>query len=281
MSYSFSDRFPLRIKILSFGILSFALILILKLFFVQVVQSDSYSSRADHQYATPSANIFERGTIFFTRQDGQLVSAATQASGFKVAINPSKILDGESIYEKLSGVTTIDHDEFLSKAQKTGDTYEEVAHQLSKDKAGAITALKIPGVQVFQEKWRFYPGGNLASHALGLVGYSGDELGGRYGLERQYNGNLARDKNKPYVNFFAEVFSNISETLFKGETQSGNVITTIEPSVQDVLEKKLKEVKERYNVSAIGGIIMNPMDGSIYALASKPDFDPNNFSKVE
>ncbi len=271
----------MRIKILSFGILSFALILILKLFFVQVVQSDSYSSRADHQYATPSANIFERGTIFFTRQDGQLVSAATQASGFKVAINPSKILDGESIYEKLSGVTTIDHDEFLSKAQKTGDTYEEVAHQLSKDKAGAITALKIPGVQVFQEKWRFYPGGNLASHALGLVGYSGDELGGRYGLERQYNGNLARDKNKPYVNFFAEVFSNISETLFKGETQSGNVITTIEPSVQDVLEKKLKEVKERYNVSAIGGIIMNPMDGSIYALASKPDFDPNNFSKVE
>jgi len=113
------------------------------------------------------------------------------------------------------------------------------------------------------------------------VGYKGDELGGRYGLERQYNTELARNNGNPYINFFAEVFSNINKTLFQNGVREGDVITTIEPSVQDFLEKKLRDVKEKYQVDSIGGIIMNPMDGSIYALGVKPDFDPNNFSKVK
>ncbi|MDP2789152.1 MAG: penicillin-binding protein 2 [bacterium] len=281
---SSSSNSSSRIKILSFAILAFSSVLILKLFFVQVVYSGSYSERADRQYATPSSNIFERGTIFFTRKDGQLVSAATQSSGYKIAIDPSKITDIELAYQKLSegrSAISIDREEFLVKAEKKGDTYEEVAHQISKEKADAVAALKIPGVQIFKEKWRFYPGENMASQVLGLVGYSGDELGGRYGLERQYEGNLGKGKDDPYINFFAEVFSNISDTLFKGESKSGNVITTLEPAVQGVLEKKLGEVKERYSVSAIGGIIMDPTDGSIYAMSTKPDFDPNNFSKTE
>ena len=51
--------------------------------------------------------------------------------------------------------------------------------------------------------------------------------------------------------------------------------------MQNFLEKKLTEVEGRYQADSIGGIIMNPMDGSIYALTVKPDFDPNDFSKVK
>ena len=45
-----------------------------------------------------------------------------------------------------------------------------------------------------------------------------------------------------------------------------------------MLEQKLSEVKEKYNIESVGGIIMNPSDGTIYAMSAKPDFDPNNFS---
>jgi len=76
----------------------------LKLFYVQIVHSSTYSDKADRQYVTPSDNLFERGTIFFTRKDGQLVSAALQTTGFKLAINPSKIVDAEDVYNKLSSV---------------------------------------------------------------------------------------------------------------------------------------------------------------------------------
>jgi cell division protein FtsI/penicillin-binding protein 2 len=61
-------------------------------------------------------------------------------------------------------------------------------------------------VTVFKEKWRFYPGGSLASHALGLVGYKDNELGGRYGLERQYDATLSRTQNNLYVNFSLKFF---------------------------------------------------------------------------
>ena len=277
MKYSF----VLRTKVVSFFILISTLVLIGKLFLVQVVHSDFYSEQADRQYSTPSSGIFERGTIFFERKDGQLVSAATQTAGFKVAVNPGKIIDREKVYQELSQKIALDYDNFISKAEKINDPYEETANHLSKEEADSISALKIPGVSVFKEKWRFYPGGSLASQTLGFVAYKDDDLGGRYGLERQYDNILSRDENNPYVNFFAEVFSNINDTFFKGETLSGDVVTTIEPLVQSFLEKTLASVKERYRVDSIGGIIMDPKSGSIYALASKPDFDLNNFSKVK
>ena len=278
MKYNFLKRS----RVIFFGIALFALILVGKLFSLQVIHNTSYSDRADRQYVTPSSNIFERGTIYFSRKDGQLVSAAMQATGFKVAIDPEKISNDETVYQELLKIIPdLSHDDFIAKASKENDPYEEVANGLTKDQADAISALKITGVSIYKEKWRFYPGGNLASQTLGFVGYKGNDLAGRYGLERQYNGELSRDKDNPYVNFFAEVFSNLGKTIFSDESKEGDVVTSIEPTVQSFLEKTLENVKEKYQVDSVGGIIMNPKDGSIYALGSKPDFDPNNFSKVE
>lgn len=273
------SSFLLRTKILLFFVILFSLVLLLKLFYVQVVHSNVYSDKADRQYVTPSDNIFERGTIFFTRKDGQLVSAALQTTGFKLAINPSKVVDAEDLYNKLSGVVDINYDDFTAKSNKKSDPYEELATHLSKEEADAISVFKMPEVQIVKEKWRFYPGENLAAHALGFVAYKGDELAGRYGLERQYDKELTRSDNNPYMNFFAEVFSNINQTLFSKEDREGEIVTTIEPAVQGFLEKKLEAMKELYDTDSIGGIIMNPQDGSIYALTVKPDFNLNDFSK--
>ncbi len=277
MTYSF----PSRSSVVLLCLAIFGLILITKLFLVQVVHGDTYSESADRQYTTPQNNIYERGTIFFESKDGQLISAATQVAGFKVAIDSRKIINPEDAFNKINKIIILDRDNFMAKAAKTNDPYEEVANRLSKKEADAISLLKIPGVNIFKEKWRFYPGGTLASHVLGLVGYKESELGGRYGLERQYNKELSRNNNNPYVNFFAEVFSNINETLFKNGVKEGDVVTTIEPQVQNFLEKKLTEVGKKYQVDSIGGIIMNPQDGSIHAMGVKPDFSPNDFSKTK
>lgn len=262
-------------------IIIFSGALLTKLFWVQVVHGNYYSEEADRQYVTPVNDIYQRGTIYFKRKDGELISAATQISGFKLAIHTGKLTDAENVYEKLKEITFISREEFLARAAKKNDPYEEVANRLSKEEADAIAAQKIPGVSVFREKWRFYPGESLAAHSLGFVGYKGNELGGRYGLERQYNGLLKRSAGEPYVNFFAEVFSNIQKSIFQDEEPEGDVVTTIEPQIQTLLEKKLSEVKERYGVDLIGGIIMNPKDGSIYALSAKPDFNPNTFSEAK
>ncbi len=268
-----------RNRIFSFLILLFALILIGKLFLLQIINKNTYRDLADRQYATPTSDVFERGAILLTRKDGKLISGATQLSGYKVAVDMTKIKDREAVYEKLNSIKNFSKENF-DKISPT-DSYEEVIHKLDKKEADKISALKLKGISVFKEKWRFYPGDNLASHSIGFVAYNGDDLSGRYGLERYYNTELSRKIENPYVNFFAEVFSNINKTFFENDNREGDLVSTIEPVVQANLERELKLVYDKYNPDSLGAIIMNPKDGSIYALSVKPDFDLNNFSKVE
>ena len=109
----------------------------------------------------PASNIFDRGSIFFSKNDGSLVGAATISSGFKVAINPKDITDAENTYESLKPYMVMDHDTFISKANKKTDPYEEVANHLTKEQVAEIDNLKIHGVSIYKDNWRFYPGENL------------------------------------------------------------------------------------------------------------------------
>jgi cell division protein FtsI/penicillin-binding protein 2 len=267
-----------RIRLFSALILVFALVLLVKLFFLQVINGEAYNERADRQYVTPIENLFNRGSIFFKTRKGELVAAASVKVGFKVAINPKEIRDPEAVYEALAPLLPIKKDEFLAKARKPNDPYEEIAWRLSKETADQVSLLKLPGVNIFKEKWRFYPGGEMASHTIGFVAYNGDRLEGRYGLERFYNGTLEREADKLYVNFFAEAFANLSGLIFETE-KSGNIITTLEPSVQGFLEEALAGVIQKWRSEAAGGIIMNPKTGAIYAMAHLPQFDLNKFSE--
>jgi cell division protein FtsI (penicillin-binding protein 3)/stage V sporulation protein D (sporulation-specific penicillin-binding protein) len=114
-----------------------------------------------------------------------------------------------------------------------------------------------------------------------LVAYDNDELTGRYGLERYYNDILDRRGTDLYVNFFADIFTNISDTFFsESPRRTGHVITSIEPTVQLFLENKTDEIQGTWNSRQTAAIIMNPATGAIYAMAVTPGFDPNNLSEV-
>ena len=93
-------------------------------------------------------------------------------------------------------------------------------------------------MELSRERWRVYPGEKLAANTLGFVGYSGDTFSGRYGLERYYDDTLKRDDGVAYVNFFAEIFSNINKVVSKDNQREGDIITSIEPTAQSFLKKK-------------------------------------------
>jgi stage V sporulation protein D (sporulation-specific penicillin-binding protein) len=272
------SSFRLRVRIIIFFIILFAGILTSRLFFVQVLNSNAYSEKADRQYVTPSSNIFNRGSIFFSKRDGSIVTAGTVTSGFKVAMVPKDIIDEEDLYNKLQPYLEMDKETFLNKVNKKDDPYEEIIFKLNKEKADEIEALNLKGISIYKDSWRFYPGASLASHALGFLAYRGNDLIGQYGLERQYEDTLSKPKNETFVNFFAEVFSNISDNI--SETSKGDLITTIEPLVQHTLEAELKEVLKKWNAQEAGGIIIDPQTGEIYAMVGLPDFDLNNFRQV-
>ncbi|MEK7176782.1 MAG: penicillin-binding transpeptidase domain-containing protein, partial [Patescibacteria group bacterium] len=267
-----------RLRLLSLFILIFALLLIAKLYFVQIVTSERYEVRAEDQYLA-GENYFDRGSIFFTDKNGSLVPGASIKTGFILHINPSILSENsnlEETYTKITNITEIDKEEFLAKAKKTSDPYEELARRLQASTAEKIKALKIPGVLVSGERWRAYPGETAAAHVLGLVGYSGDELAGRYGLESLFEPVLKRDAEGIFVNFFAEIFSNIKKVVSEDESLEGDIVTTIEPSVEAFLEREIAKVSQTYSSDFTGGVVIDPNTGEIYAMALTPTFNPNS-----
>ncbi len=271
-------HFPSRIRLISIGLFLFALLITTKLYFVQVVQGRLYSDKADRQYVKPNENIFDRGSIFFQTRSGDLVSAATLRSGFLIALNPKLVVDPEMTYEKISSVIELPKDVFLARAEKKTDPYEEVARRIDEVSAKKIESFHLPGVSLYKEQWRYYPGTTMAANVLGFVGSDGKNLLGRYGLEKYYEGELNRNDENLNVNFFAEIFSDINKTLGDDKQAEGDLISTIEPSVQLFLEKQLKALQKEWNPDSSGAVIINPATGEIYAMASLPTFDPNNFN---
>ena len=257
----------------------FSACIIGKLFLLQIVHGDEFSKHAERQYSPSSTELFDRGAIYATTKEGTRVELATVTSGFKLAIVPDQIKDKEFAYTSLSPYISVDHDTFIQRASKTGDPYEEITTHLPKESADAISALNIPGVKLYQDSWRTYPGGMLASKVIGFIGYKGDLLTGRYGLEKYYNSTLIHTQDNVYSNFFAEIFSNLKDS-FSNQTEQGDIVTTIEPSVQAHLEQQLAALMDKYTPDEAGGIVMDPHDGSIIAMGALPGFDPNNYGKA-
>lgn len=268
-----------RVRLISFLVLFVAGMLFIKLYSVQIVHYDDFAERADRQYQKP-ADAFNRGSIFFSDRTGNLISAATLKTGFIIAINPGIIQKNgslDTVYEKINEITPIDYNEYVIHVGKENDSYEEVKKKVSEEEGKKIAELKLAGVMVFKDKWRYYPGGTLAAHVLGFMGYKGNEIAGRYGLERQYDVTLARESNDVYVNFFAEMFSNLKKTVQKGNEFEGDIVTTIEPRTQAYVENMLKDITNQYGSEKTGAILLNPRNGEVYAMALTPTFDPNNF----
>jgi cell division protein FtsI/penicillin-binding protein 2 len=271
-----------RIRFVFGALVLFALVLIFRLYDVQITDGDTYSDRADRQYVRTTGDLYDRGNIFMQDRGGRLVSGATLKTGYTLALSPKNIDEPEDVYNRLSNYIDVEEEDFLYRVRKTDDPYEEIARRLEPEMAHEIADQNLKGVNVYKDRWRFYPGDSLAAQTLGFVAYDDEHLRGVYGVERYYNDILARDEASVNVNFFAEVFANLNKTLFRqSSSREGDVITSLEPSVQLFLERKLAEVQDEWDSKLTAGIIMNPKDGEIYALAVNPTFDLNTFREEE
>lgn len=275
------SRFILRARLLSAIFILIAVFFAARLYFLQIAQGESYREEANAQYISAGVAPIERGSVYFTRLDGSLADAAVQQTGWRVSIVPEDIKDPEATLAALSAETNVDGERFLSRIARGGGYSYEVAYQVSDPAAAAIRAKKLPGVGLARDKWRYYPGGDMAAQALGFVGFKGDEKVGVYGLEKYYEDTLARNTSGLYVNPFAEMFANVEAILAENpEERAGNIITTIEPTVETRLEETLDDIMEAYSPRVAGGIVMDPKTGAIRAMSLRPAFDLNTYNLV-
>lgn len=271
-----------RIRTLSVIIILGGLLLIGRLYQLQIHDSEKYQARAEGQYVHTKTDLYTRGSILFTTRDGTTLSAAAIQAGYVLAANPQQInTSGEEFCRTLASYLEVDEPTCVSRLFAPGRTYVELASKLTAEQSKEIEAMNIDGAMLYKNQWRYYPGGSLAARSIGFVGYAddGSELRGKYGLERQYDDVLFQKRQVLSVNFFAELFSNLGEMIYKKEGgRTGNVVTTLEPSVSRMLDKVLLDTNEQYHSKLTGAIIMDPKTGEIVAMNAVPSFDLNDRS---
>src|SRR4051812_6713798 len=103
-----------RIRLISVGAICFALLLVTKLYVVQVVSGDVFQEKADRQYTRPVGTVFDRGSIFFQAKDGTLMAAASLKTGYTVAINSKILKNPEDAFKKINTLLELSHDDFIA-----------------------------------------------------------------------------------------------------------------------------------------------------------------------
>ena len=270
-----------RIRLITFCVLFIALVLTVRLYYLQIIRHDDFLAEGQNQYVHSANNLYDRGSIYFTTKNGEHIAAATVQSGYVLALNPSRIEDPEHTFNTIQPFIEVSREEFIEKATLPKRVYVEIATELTEEEAEKIEALELSGVELYRQRWRYYPAGPLAARVVGFVAYTGGETDeqqvGRYGLERQYENILQRGESGLSVNFFAELFTNLGQLVgASNEEDDGNIVTTLEPTVERLLQSELAKVHERWQSKITGGIIINPKTGAIYALDVVPTFDPND-----
>jgi cell division protein FtsI/penicillin-binding protein 2 len=270
-----------RIRILLLLAVCAWLVVIGKLYYEQIVRNDMHAAMSDRQYQRPADGLFDRGEIFFTAKDGSRIAAATNRHGYILYVIPKDLIDAEATFVSLvSVVPNLDRETFMARAAKEGDPYEEIARRVTQEQYEAIAKLDLSGVGFSHEAWRFYPGSEMASHILGFISRGDNGITqGRYGLERMFDSSLRREDDNTFVNFFVELFSGVKKAV-AGDGKEGDIVTTIEPTVQAQVADVAAYIASTYSAKEVGIIVMDPRDGKIVGMASTPTYDPNAFNDV-
>lgn len=278
ISINFVNR---RIVLLSIVILSAAVAIGGRFFALQILRYDVYADLARRQQQYTVSPEPTRGTIYM-REDktGKLVRVATTQSGSILYIDnrafPFERAD--SVFSLLNAITPLDRDRYDTILQKKDDPYEVLKSRLTYEEGERVLALAILGVGLVPHAWRFYPGDTLASHVIGFVSHAAENPTGQYGIEKYYEDELRGATGLLLQERDARGLLIALGEQFRTPSYEGrDIITTIEPAVQQAAEEELFGLIERWRAAQGGIIIVEPKTGKIKALAAYPSFNPNEY----
>ena len=278
-----------RAKILlGIGCILFSL-LALRIFLYQTLRYDYYQKKVLEQMTTEASVTAARGNIY----DANGVLLATNITTYRVFISPSSIAtaqtehnknsDGvkldELIAENLSSILDVSYDYVLKQTSYTTYLDRTIQRQVEEERADQIREfIDTYGLQQMiylqATHTRYYPYSSLASHVLGFTGSDGTGL---YGLELSYN-TMLKGTNGRYITA-RDAQGNEMPYAYKeyiAPEDGYSLNTTIDVFVQSALEEQLKATYVESNAqNRVAGIVMDVNTGAILAMATYPDFDLN------
>ncbi len=279
---------------------------IASLFYVQIINGDTYKAYAENNQLEDNVIPAGRGVIY----DRNMNVLAESASVWKVYVNPNNFVkESDEIPDriltqamndvsvKLAEIFELDAAELKQKfINKSATRYVLIKDKVEKTQRDLVSAFMDESIDytdsagnsksvyyryfigIESDTKRYYPNGNLAST---LLGFTGDGDAGRYGIEYKYNETLTgTDGRQIYSNSAMNTNTSVDfESVYEAEKGS-SLVLTIDETIQRYLEDALDQCYTDTNCSTCYGIVMDVDTGAILAMSTKNDYDPNTPNKI-
>ena len=261
-----------RIRIIVLFISILLITIISKVFYIQVFQYQKLNKLASSLWSRNLPITADRGLIL-DRNGKVLASNITTTSLYLV---PNQIKNKKEVAQSLAQILDVSYEEMYKHVSKK--TSIERVHpegrQLSFEIADELNKLNYDGVYLLKESKRYYPYGNLLSHVLGYVGIDNQGLSG---LELEYDDVLTGSVGA--IKYYSDALGNKLEMAeeYVEPINGNNVTLTIDLDLQIAVERELDNAQAKYNPEHILAVAMDPNTGEVLAMASRPNYDPNEY----
>lgn len=286
-----------RIAVLGGIALTLLGLLLIRLWFLQVISGEQYAAAAEGNRLRTVVTDAPRGNV--TDRNGELL--VTNRTGTDLVVDPRELTGARReqvlsrVAAKLEGVSAADLAERLEEGEERPFESVVIAQNVRPAVAYYLAQRQrqFPGVRLRDTYLRAYPEDRLAAHILGQtgkitaeeveafrrLGYSGNETVGKGGVEQEYEsflrgtpGSYTREVDASGEPTGRDVVSSLAPRPGR------DVQLTIDAPAQRALEAALEEQVTSNGLSTgAAGVALDPSTGEILAMASYPDYDPSLF----
>jgi len=246
--------------------------IIIKVFYIQVFAYEKLNTLAESLWSRELPIKADRGEI--VDRNGEVL--ATNVTTVSLVVVPGQIDEPERVAKDLSDILGTDYQDMLKHVTKS--TSIERVHPegrgLDYETAERIDALGYDGVYLLKESKRYYPYETVLSHVLGYVGIDNQGLSG---LELYYDEYLMGADGA--IKYFSDGKGNKLELteVYEAPTSGITLELSIDINLQLAIENELDNAISKYNPEQALIVAMDPDTGEILAMASRPNFDSNNY----
>lgn len=261
-----------KIKIFVIIVFFVFIVVILKVFYIQVFEYDKLNDLASDLWSRNLPIEADRGKIY----DRNGVVLADNVTTTSLVLIPSQIKNKKETTKKLAEILNVSYDTMREHVYK--NTSIERVHpfgrRLDYSVAEKIEKLNLDGVYLVRESKRSYPYGTELSHTLGFVGIDNQGLSG---IELQYDDYLTGEYGA--IKYFSDAKGNKLDLsqVYEAPQNGVNVTLTINHEIQASVERELDNVMTKYEPETALAIAMDPNTGEVLAISSRPNFDAINY----
>ncbi len=254
----------------------FALILS-KLGYEQIFHHDEIMEKALNLWERDFTIAGLRGSIL----DKNGTVLAHDIPSTSIMVVPAQIKDPQGTAKQLAAILEADEAKIYETITKKVSTQkiQPEGRLISDEKAIQLESLDLDGVYLVQDSLRHYPNSSYLAQVLGFTGIDNQGLAG---LELQYDEILSAKSGALNIPFDAKGHNvELYNETYEAPGRGMDVKLTIDANIQNIVERELNNLMERYHPQNALAIAMDPNTGEILAMVSKPDFDPNHYEEYD